>query len=53
MSANAIGKALGQNDMTTREYANDLVDEKKLTIKEIHARMVLYRLPRAKSVPIK
>ena len=53
MSANAIGKALGQNDMTTREYANDLVDEKKLTVKEIHARMVLYRLPRAKSVPIK
>jgi len=51
MSANAIGKALAQNDMTTREYLNDLVEEKKVLVKEIHSRMVLYRLPRAKSVP--
>jgi len=51
MSANAIGQALGQNDMTTRLYLHDLVEQKRVSIKEINARLVLYRLPRAKSVP--
>jgi hypothetical protein len=51
MSANAIAQALGQNDMTTRLYLTDLVEQKRVSTKIINARLVLYRLPRAKAVP--
>ena len=59
MSANALAKALGQNDMTTRLYLGDMekgtieivIDGKTQTVKvkkhRINKRMVLYKLPRA------
>jgi len=47
MSANAIGKSLAQNDMTTRLYLSDLVEQKKVKIQKINPRMVLYKIPRA------